>query len=67
MAILMIVNLNRKTKELIKNLVSAVPHPWLRFLEPRVLDSMTDKYLDDPLLSCEGGQGAARGSHLFAS
>ena len=51
----------------VQNLVSAVPHPWLRFLEPRVLDSMTDKYLDDPLLSCEGGQGAGRGSHLFAS
>ena len=64
MVILIMVNLKRKTKE---SLVSAVPHPWLRFLEPRVLDSMTDKYLDDPLLSCEGGQGAGRGSHLFAS
>ena len=58
----------RKTRFLKKRyLVYAVPHPWLRFLEPRVLDSMTDKYLDDPLLSCEGGQGAGRGSHLFAS
>ena len=35
-------------------------------LEMRVLDSMTDRHLADPLLSSEGGQGVGCGSHLLA-